>query len=298
MPYRTTRQFYRAVFPRNAAADPKLRVNVWRLSDDPATSVWVENRHASYRRAIAFPEWSLVWLRSGTLASVQRGRLTTREAGDVFVVPTHEHLGILPIDDQTYRLVVLQVSKGCQAAMAARLGADGEAFMSRLTRLQGVRGAGPETAALMATMVSARDRADAVGPLTDYLVGLLGQPDDRVDLIDEDEPFHPVTRRIIEVIENGYPPRINLRQLEVELGYSRGHIISIFKADMRTTPQQFLLIRKVGVAAARLIAGASIHDVVYDLNFSDQSHLTRAFQACLGMSPIRLSNRVENHQTV
>ena len=174
---------------------------------------------------------------------------------------------------------------------------DPASFEARLMRVQSVRDQGRETAHLVRELLTGASAASAAEPLHRYLSALLALPEDQTEMLDGDpEPRHAITQRIIDLVERNYPPRINLRQLEIELGYSRGHIISIFKSDMRTTPQQFLLIRKVGIAAGRLAAGETIHDIVYDLNFSDQSHLTRAFQACLGVSPIRSANLIDHEK--
>lgn len=296
MPYRTTRQFYRAVFPRNAVADPKFRVACWRAADDPGFSVWVENWHASYRRAMAYPVFAMIWARGGEFATVQRGRIETRSKGDVFFVPLFEHLGILPIDDQRYRTVSIYLPPALMGRIKAHA-ADGESFEAALMRIQSVRDHGPATAHLVRELLTGGSAAAAAEPLYRYFSGLIELPEDQTEVLsDPPESRHPITQRIIDLVERNYPPRINLRQLEIELGYSRGHIISIFKSDMRTTPQQFLLIRKVGIAAGRLAAGETIHDIVYDLNFSDQSHLTRAFQACLGISPIRSANLIDHEK--
>ncbi len=292
MTYRTTRQFYQTVFPANASADPNFRTSMWMLPGEMDVTLSLEGWHASYRRAVAFQNSKLVWIRRGSVAIVQRGKLLMRSEGDVFLIRRGEAIGILPVNDQRFRMVTLDLTDALIAAAAQSLGKEPGDLESDLSGIGGILGQYELMQRLSIGLIRATNGADVANHMSRFIQAILSLPEESLDREGKSSNYHPITESILSLIETQCPPRINLRQLEQNFGYSRGHIIAIFKNDLQTTPQQFLLTYKVGVAAERLIRGTSLHDLVFQLNFADQSHLTRAFQACLGVSPMRFSNQV------
>lgn len=68
-----------------------------------------------------------------------------------------------------------------------------------------------------------------------------------------------------------------LEALAQELGYSQESVIRTFKRHFGITPKAFLNNRRIEQAKLLLRSGMNIVDVAYEVGFSDQSQLHRAF---------------------
>ena len=292
MTYRTTRQLYQTVFPAKAAADPNFRTSMWMLPGEMDVTLSLEGWHASYRRAVAFQNPKLIWIRRGSVATIQRGKLVMRSEGEIFFIRRGESIGILPVNDQRFRMVTMDVTDKLVASIAGEIDRQPSDIFAELSLIASLPGQSKNMNTLAIGLVRASSGGQVIGLVANFMIGILASGGGMIKNAGQLSAYHPITESILSIIETQCPPRINLRQLEQDFGYSRGHIIAIFKNDLRTTPQQFLLTYKVGVAAEKLIRGGSLHDLVFQLNFADQSHLTRAFQTCLGVSPMRFANQV------
>jgi AraC-like DNA-binding protein len=58
-----------------------------------------------------------------------------------------------------------------------------------------------------------------------------------------------------------------------------------FRTAFGTSPYRYLLMRRLQRARSLLAAGAGIAEVAFACRFADQSHLTRLFRQCYGMTP-------------
>jgi AraC-like DNA-binding protein len=87
------------------------------------------------------------------------------------------------------------------------------------------------------------------------------------------------------VIEARYAEPLSLTELAALAGLTRFRLIRAFKRELGLTPHLYLLDRRVRAAATSLREGRPPAEAAALAGFSDQSHLTRAFKARLGVTP-------------
>ena len=80
---------------------------------------------------------------------------------------------------------------------------------------------------------------------------------------------------------------ITLDDIACKLGYSKEHIIRIFKKEFGLSPHAFLMNEKVNKAREILLDGSNqnISQVAVKLGFYDQSHLNKFFKRSFGITP-------------
>ncbi len=88
-----------------------------------------------------------------------------------------------------------------------------------------------------------------------------------------------------EYIEVNISNDITLNDLSNEVGYSKEHIIRLFKKEFGLTPHAFLINKKVNMAKKRLLNDETIATVSSNSGFYDQSHFLRNFKKMFGISP-------------
>ena len=77
----------------------------------------------------------------------------------------------------------------------------------------------------------------------------------------------------------------NVDELSNAVHISKYHLDRIFKQQVGITPYQFYINNRVKKIRQGLQARLSLSDMVFDLNFSDQSHLCNTFKKYVGISP-------------
>jgi AraC-like DNA-binding protein len=86
-------------------------------------------------------------------------------------------------------------------------------------------------------------------------------------------------------IEARYAEPLSLADLAAQAGLTRFRLIRAFKREFGITPHLYLVDRRVRAARALLRDGRPPAEAALLAGFSDQSHLTRAFKARLGVTP-------------
>jgi AraC family transcriptional regulator len=103
-------------------------------------------------------------------------------------------------------------------------------------------------------------------------------------------PSQPtVIQRSIEFLHDGFRQPMRLRDVARAAGVQPTYLARAFRRHFDRTPGDVL--RELRVSwAARLVLETStpLSHVAMDSGFADQSHLTRVFRRCLGMTPARL----------
>jgi AraC-like DNA-binding protein len=94
-------------------------------------------------------------------------------------------------------------------------------------------------------------------------------------------------RRARDYLDAHYAETIDLASLAAVAGVSRFHLIRAFRKETGLTPHAWLADRRVKAARGLLSAGRAPGDAALDCGFADQSHLTRAFKARIGVTPGR-----------
>lgn len=97
--------------------------------------------------------------------------------------------------------------------------------------------------------------------------------------------------RIVERIHAEWALPLCLSDFAETAGLSRFQALRHFSREMGTTPHAYLTQHRVKLAKRAIRQGTALADAAVDAGFSDQSHMTRAFQRQYGLSPGRLSPR-------
>lgn len=92
-------------------------------------------------------------------------------------------------------------------------------------------------------------------------------------------------KRALEFLTAHAFEEISVVQLAEVCGLSRSYFIRAFKETFGKTPYRWLVEYRVAKAKELLMTDRSIPDVARHCGFSDQSHITRVFQAVTGETP-------------
>jgi AraC-like DNA-binding protein len=78
---------------------------------------------------------------------------------------------------------------------------------------------------------------------------------------------------------------VHSSELEAVTGLTRFELAAQFKYRFGTSPYRYLLMRRLDLVRAALLAGGDLAQVAVDTGFADQSHMGRVFRTALGMTP-------------
>lgn len=93
-------------------------------------------------------------------------------------------------------------------------------------------------------------------------------------------------RRVREVMERRLTEKLQLRELAAVAGVSKCHFARAFKQSVGQPPHQYLMMRRIEVAAELIKASdRSLTEISLDTGFSDQSHFSRSFVRITGETP-------------
>lgn len=93
--------------------------------------------------------------------------------------------------------------------------------------------------------------------------------------------------RAMEYLDAHYAERVDLCALADIAGLDRYALLRAFRRHAGLTPHAWLVDRRVHAARRLLAAGGTPRDTALACGFADQSHLTRAFKARVGVPPGR-----------
>jgi AraC family transcriptional regulator len=93
-------------------------------------------------------------------------------------------------------------------------------------------------------------------------------------------------RRVLERMHANPETDWSLASLAEESGFSRNHLIRMFRGSTGFTPHRYLLQLRVERAKAMLRnRGVRLIDIAVSCGFSSEAHLSRAFRGLLGTTP-------------
>lgn len=88
------------------------------------------------------------------------------------------------------------------------------------------------------------------------------------------------------VIDADVTRRRTLREIAAEAGVETSNICRLFRRFQGASPHQYLLQRKITLAAARLVErGGLVKKVALEVGFADPYHFSRRFKAIHGVAP-------------
>jgi AraC family transcriptional regulator len=97
---------------------------------------------------------------------------------------------------------------------------------------------------------------------------------------------HRALLRVLEKMEAEVASDLDLSTLAAEIGYSKSHLLRIFRAGMRCSPHQWLMQLRVE-RVKKMLRGSSdsLIDIAAASGFSSHSHLSRTFRQFVGVTP-------------
>ncbi len=95
-----------------------------------------------------------------------------------------------------------------------------------------------------------------------------------------------LTNKMADYIAKNVQQDISLENMSHKFGYSKNHIINIFKKDYGMTPRQYLIKKRIEKAQWLLEStGDTLEVVVRECGFSDYFHFYKAFIKASGTAP-------------
>lgn len=95
-----------------------------------------------------------------------------------------------------------------------------------------------------------------------------------------------LARRIRNYLDIHYSEPLTLQSIGEALGVSEYHVAHVFKAEMGSSPMQYVMKRRMGEAQTLLMdTNRSVADIAEQLGYSSPWNFSTAFGKCVGMSP-------------
>jgi AraC-like DNA-binding protein len=93
-------------------------------------------------------------------------------------------------------------------------------------------------------------------------------------------------KRALAYIEANLGSKISTRELADLVAFSKSHFSRAFKRSLGATPMAYVANRRVERAKVMMTSTREpLSEIALACGFADQSHLTRSFRRCVGMSP-------------
>jgi AraC family transcriptional regulator len=93
-------------------------------------------------------------------------------------------------------------------------------------------------------------------------------------------------KRALAYIEANLGSKLSPRQLADLVAFSKSHFSRAFKRSLGLAPMAYVVSRRVERAKAMMRSTREpLSEIALACGFADQSHLTRSFHRCVGMSP-------------
>lgn len=101
-----------------------------------------------------------------------------------------------------------------------------------------------------------------------------------------EKPLSSQALKIRHYLDRMLYKKLDLRRMSREIAIPRNRIIKVCKEELRQTPYDYFLMRKIDISKTMLAGkGVLISEVAAKLNFTDQYHFSRIFKGKTGMSP-------------
>lgn len=104
--------------------------------------------------------------------------------------------------------------------------------------------------------------------------------------------YHPLFVTILDYVEKNYASPDALSDLASRFGISQQHLIRLFKTNFHTTPQQYVIKKRITEASRLLSFGtASIEEIASRCGFSNQYYFMNTFKKIQGVTPTEYRKR-------
>lgn len=94
---------------------------------------------------------------------------------------------------------------------------------------------------------------------------------------------HPLVRKALSFIENGYASKISQKELAENLGISQEYLCYLFNKDVGETFSHFLKNYRIEAAKKLLVSGGvPKEEIPYSVGFSDPKYFNKVFREVVG----------------
>lgn len=103
-------------------------------------------------------------------------------------------------------------------------------------------------------------------------------------------------RQALSYIHSHSKESITLGELCALCGYSKQHLIRLFRQELSTTPTSYMLTHRIGIAKALFLKHPelSTQQVAWELGFSDPHYFSRVFRRITGSTPREYRNYLQS----
>ena len=106
-------------------------------------------------------------------------------------------------------------------------------------------------------------------------------------------------RKAVDLLINAKGGHVKVADVAAVIGISRSYLTSIFKREMKVSPQEFLVSFRMERAGDLLRSTSSqIGEIAQELGYSDPMIFSKAFHKHFGMSPSRYREHTPGLETV
>ncbi len=99
------------------------------------------------------------------------------------------------------------------------------------------------------------------------------------------KPENELISLIVEKINKDYASLSSVAEIAESLNYSKNYISGYFKRHMNVGLHDFLVIKKLSVAAANLISGKSVTESANEAGFGSTAYFISVFKSHYGVTP-------------
>ena len=105
--------------------------------------------------------------------------------------------------------------------------------------------------------------------------------------VPEQKPFvsDELIIKIIDTVNREYANISSVAELAEKMNYSKNYLSSYFKARMDMGLHDFLVMKKLSVAATKLISGKSVTEVAFECGFGSTAYFISIFKERYGATP-------------
>ena len=97
-----------------------------------------------------------------------------------------------------------------------------------------------------------------------------------------------VARKIADYLEANYQKDISLEEIGSRFGFSKNHVINLFRREYGRTPFAYINELRIEHAAYLLeVTSRTVESIAYESGFRDYSYFYRQFSRKNGMSPVQ-----------
>ncbi len=104
-------------------------------------------------------------------------------------------------------------------------------------------------------------------------------------------PSDELIVRIIDKINKEYSNISSVAELAEKMNYSKNYISQYFKSRMNLGLHDFLIMKKLSVAATKLITGKSVTEVAFECGFGSTAYFISIFKARYGTTPGKYASK-------